>query len=110
MIIYRPHRGGLAESMAEAREFITKEAMFDYIVEMHNEQERGPAFMPKDLVIVKQSAVDDSRTGWHDTMYVCTKRYFGEVYHHPQCVGMCATDYGSLEQSQKICKEFLGRK
>lgn len=106
MIIYRPHRGGLAESMAEAREFESVEAMFGYIAEMHTDPERGPAFMPKDIIIYWQ-VVDDSRVGWHDTKYVCTKRYFGEVYALPQLVGMCATDYGSLEQSQRMCKEFL---
>jgi hypothetical protein len=32
MYIYRPHRGGLAESMSEAKEFNTKEEMFAHIV------------------------------------------------------------------------------
>lgn len=105
MIIYRPHRGGLRESMEGAREFITKEAMFDYIAEMH-----GHAFAPKDLIIVRESAVDDLRTGWRNTMYICTKRYLWKSYDCPQCVGMCATDYGSLERSQRMCKEFLDGK
>lgn len=92
MIIFRPHRGGFAESMEEAKEFTTKEAMFDYIVELHTDPDCGPAFMPKDLVIDFRT-VDDQRNGWHDTRYVCTKRYFGESYKHPQCVGMCSENY-----------------
>ena len=92
MIIYRPHRGGFAESMAEAKEFPTREAMFDHIVEMHTDPDRGSAFSVDDLSIEDRKA-DDPRNGWHDTRYVCTKRYFGETYNHPQCVGMCAENY-----------------
>lgn len=35
MIIYRPHRGGLAEAMAEAKEFETEEEMKRHIYECH---------------------------------------------------------------------------
>lgn len=34
MIIYRPHRGGLAEAMAEAKEFETEEEMKWHIYEI----------------------------------------------------------------------------
>lgn len=33
MIIYRPHKGGLAEAMAEAKEFETEEEMKQHIFE-----------------------------------------------------------------------------
>lgn len=93
MIIYRPHRGGFAEAMAEAREFQSREEMLHAIVEQHTDPDRGPAFALEDLSIDDRT-VDDPRNGWHDTRYVCTKRYFGEVYKHPQCIGMCAENYG----------------
>lgn len=32
MVIYRPHRGGFAEAMAEAQEFSSGEEMLAYIV------------------------------------------------------------------------------
>lgn len=92
MVIYRPHRGGLEESMPEAREFYTAEEMLDWIVAEHTDLERGPAFSLDDLVIGTESR-DDFRIGWHDTRYVCTKRYHGEVYDPPAPIGFCAENY-----------------
>lgn len=92
MIIYRPHRGGLAEAMALAKEFESIEEMKEHIVQEHTDEEIGPAFGTEDIVLGKES-VNDPRNGWRDTRYVCVKRYFNEVYPIPQCIGMCATDY-----------------
>lgn len=69
MVIYRPHRGLLKESMSEVREFSTAEEMLDWIVAEHTDPERGPAFSLDDLVIGTESR-DDSHIGWHDTRYV----------------------------------------
>lgn len=102
MIIYRPHRGGLAEAMAEAKEFQTEEEMKQHIYEHHKSYflELGYPDAPfeiDDIVIDKEDAHEDSRIGWHNTMYVCVKRYgsedYMEKYGCPQCIGMCATDY-----------------
>lgn len=94
MIIYRPHRGSLAEAMKEAAEFENQAAMFAYIVE-HETQEspfdKAP-FSVDDLVI-SGTPIHDSRNGWEDTRYVCTRRYYNEVYHIPQAIGFCATKY-----------------
>lgn len=111
MIIYRPHRGGLAEAMAEAREFESIEAMKEYIVEHDGSiPEWGHPFEVDDIVI-GENLGPDNRIGWNDVHHICTKRYYSEdfmaKYGNPQCIGMCATDYGSLEQSQRMCKEFL---
>ena len=105
MIIYRPNRGGLRESMAEAREFESVKAMKEYIVQQHTEPGRGPAFYENDIVI-DDHPMNDIRTGWHDTKYVCARAYF-EWLSYPICIGHCATEYGSLEQSQRMCKVFL---
>lgn len=102
MIIYRPHRGGLAESMQEAKEFETEEEMKQYIYEEHKRYfiEIGFNSAPfdiKDIVISEDMENNDSRTGWHDAMLVCVKRYGNEDYMKkygaPQCIGMCARDY-----------------
>lgn len=102
MIIYRPHRGGLAEAMAEAREFRIEEEMKQHIYEYHKAYfldlgYPNAPFEVGDIVIGKENPHEDNRTGWHDTMYVCVKRYgnedYIEKYGCPQCIGMCATDY-----------------
>lgn len=93
MVIYRPHRGGLKEAMAEAREFPSVEDMLAYIVEEHTDAVWGPAFDLDDLVLGRE-ARDDSRTGWHDTRYVYIKRYYrGEVYDPPAPIGFFSEDY-----------------
>lgn len=113
MVIYRPHRGGLAESMAEAREFEDFEAMKRYIVEESAYYWGKPAFAISDIVIDGEQ-ISDNRIGWKDERNVCVKRYFGEDYMEkygcPQCIGMCATDYPGIWQSQEMCRKFLERR
>lgn len=96
MIIYRPYRGSLEKSLAEAKEFETETEMKEYIVE------RFLGFVsPEDIVIEDESVADDERCGWHDTKYVCIKRNgeenYIEKYGCAQCIGFCATDYERKE-------------
>ena len=92
MIIFRPHRGTLAEAMKEVKEFDNVEAMKNHIVESWNH-----LFTADDVVINDESEVNDERIGWEDTKYVCVKRIGTEdyvaKYGKPQCIGMCATKY-----------------
>ena len=105
MVIYRPHRGGLAESLAEAKEFETFEDMKQYIYQTEWDTFRDlglPApFEIEDIFINEDDTINDPRCGWHDTMHVCVKRFGDEDYMKeygtPQCIGMCATDYKSGE-------------
>lgn len=92
MIIYRPHRGGLKEAMKETVEFRTCEEMKAYIVEQHTDPEFGPAFDVKDIVLGEET-MDDYRNGWHDTRYVCIRRYYNNGYFPPAPIGFFATDY-----------------
>lgn len=92
MVIYRPHRGGFAEAMSESREFSTMEELLAYVVEEHTDEELGPAFSLEDLVIRSETA-HDRRNGWKDTRYVCTRRYYSEVYDPPAPIGFCAENY-----------------
>lgn len=83
---FRPHKSGLAESLAETKEFRTLWGMKRYIVKYHDN-----AFKVSDIVIEKD-VHHDLRCGWN-TQYVCVKRYFNDdymaMYDCPQCIGMC---------------------
>jgi len=99
MIIFRPHRRMLDEAMAEAKEFDTVEEMKEHIVKLWHEGWGGSEelFTVDDIVISEESAVNDDRIGWEDSMYVCVKRMAETDYMKkhgiPQCIGMCATKY-----------------
>ena len=82
MIIFRPHRSSLDETMKEAKEFDDVEKMKEYIVELWNRKWHGSQklFTTDDIVINKESAVNDDRIGWEDSMYVCVKRMGSEDY------------------------------
>lgn len=99
MIIYRPHRGGLAEAMSEAKEFDNVDSMKQYIVEQWTESLGGRKPFDVDDIVLDDETIDDDRIGWHDTRYVCIKRFgnedYMEKYGSPQCIGFCATDYES---------------
>lgn len=75
MIIFRPHRGSLADAMAEAKEFENVEKMKNYIVKMWNDGWQGPndLFSADDIVINDDSLVNDERIGWEDSKHVCVK-------------------------------------
>lgn len=110
MVIYRPHCGGLAEAMAEAREFESFEDMKRYIYEQAEDFNGIKPFEIEDIVVA-DDLHEDWRVGWNDSRHVGIKRYFNEDYMKkygvPQCVGQCATDYPGLEGSIKKMWEFL---
>ncbi len=98
MIIYRPHRGSLEKSMKEAKEFKSFEELKKYLLEHYKRLVPGIVpFETGDIVIDDEDMCDDDRCGWHDTRYVCVKRFFEddymEMYGCPQCIGFCATNY-----------------
>jgi len=100
MFIFRPHRMGMdiGEAMEKAKEFNTVDEMKEYIVKLWQGGSGSPTlFTVDDIVIDEKSAVNDSRIGWEDSMYVCVKRMGDEdyikKYGTPQCIGMCATKY-----------------
>lgn len=88
MIKYRPHRGGLDESMAEMKTFINIANLLRHI-----EKETEGAVSTGDIII-SESYGKDERIYWNSWRYVLTKRYGEEKYNIPQCIGMC--DLGEL--------------
>ena len=84
-VIYRPQRGSLEESMAQAREFAG-----EWQLRMYLAQDWG--VNPADVVI-EHTPVRDERTGWGDTRRVCLRRLGNECFDVPQCIGFMAMDY-----------------
>ena len=102
MIIFRPQRGWLSNSMSEAKEFDSVEEMKKYIVKIWRKARVGSKelFTADDIVIDENSAMNDDRIGWEDSMSVGVKRMGNEdymkMYGTPQCIGRCATKYKAL--------------
>lgn len=88
-VLYRPHRGSLADAMAEMRTFTTIADMVKYICEQHNDVRGFTMVTPEDISI-GEILGDDDRVGWKDVRYVLTLRYGKEKYDYPQCIGMCS--------------------
>ena len=87
MIVYRPVRGSLKESMKEVKEFNNEEEMKKYIVKQWDN-----SFSVEDMVIT-DTQIDDDRIGWGKVKHVCTKRFGNQdniaLYGTVQCIGMC---------------------
>lgn len=96
MVIYRPHKGGLADSMKEAKEFSGFDEMRDFIVDYWD------GHIKYDDIILGDDLFDDKRIGWKNVRYVLTKGYYEfdgnyknyiEKYKIGQCIGMCSENY-----------------
>lgn len=83
MIKYRPHRGGLTESMNACRTYESIAEMLKAIA-----HENYGSFNTSDISI-SESMGEDSRIGWKSWRYVCTRRYGERFYAIPQCIGIC---------------------
>ena len=93
MIIYRPHRGSLADAMSEAKEFNDEQEMKEHIVKQWDN------YFIVDDIVIDTKIVNDDRVGWKNSRSVCIKRLKKEdyiaLYGSPQCIGTCATEYKS---------------
>lgn len=92
MVIFRPHRGGLDESLRDAVMFDNTDTMKRHIVRQWNDVLGFELFGIDDIVLNEDKpGVNDERCRWIDTRYVCVRRMGDEVYDCPQCIGMWAT-------------------
>lgn len=101
MIIFRNHRGLLADSMNTAREFESFTDLQKYICECWKPFLN---LLPED-VIADDEIIPDERIGWEDQRFVCIRGYdevsdksgfkscHMEKIKSPFCVGMFATKY-----------------
>lgn len=92
MIIFRPQRGKLADSMNEAIRFKDEDEMKRYIVELYRRPNGMKTFNVEDIVL-DDKVFNDQRIGWEDSRYVCIKKFGRDIYDIPQCIGMCATKF-----------------
>ena len=88
MIKYRPHKGGLDESMHELQNFTDISDML-WFIERYTQGAVGV-----DDIVISESYGNDDRIGWKSWRYVCTVMYGNKKYDTPQCIGMC--DLGEL--------------
>ena len=89
MIIYRPHRGSLEESMRFVKTFDDEKAMKKYIVDDWGE--RWGAVFGEDNIVILEKTLNDDRIGWKNVRMVCTTRIRPQKYKTPLCIGFCAT-------------------
>lgn len=92
MIKYRPHRGSLADAMAEMKTFNTLDEMKQHIVSEWDYMDWGTNCFDPDDIVIHELHLDDDRIGWKNVCYVCVKRLWNEHYDTPQCIGMCTFD------------------
>lgn len=97
-ILYRDHRGTLAEGMATIREYRTVDEMKAGIAETYNSLRReagfsGDAFSAEDISVGDDLGADD-RIGWTNTHYVCVRRLGDDDFMTricaPQVIGFCS--------------------
>ena len=86
MIKYRPHRGLLADAMAEMKTFNTIDEMFTYVAKELSE------YLCKEDLSISENLGKDFRTDWKETRHICTRRFGSEEYETPQCIGMCSIE------------------
>lgn len=92
-ILYRDHRGRIAEAMETIREFRSVDEMKAEIAADYNKIHcdvgfSGDAFSVVDISIGDNLGADD-RIGWTNTHYVCVRRLGDEVFDVPQVIGFC---------------------
>lgn len=90
MLIYRPHRGSLAEAMAEAKTFNSFDEIKEYVANKWNSV-WGYQILNPDNIVLDEEFHNDDRIGWKDVRYLCTKKLgdedYMEEYGNPQCIG-----------------------
>ncbi len=90
MLIYRPHRGSLADAMAEAKTFNSFDEIKEYVANEWNSIWGWNILNPNDIVLGDDIG-DDNRVGWRNCHYLCTKKLDNEDYMKeygcPKCIG-----------------------
>lgn len=111
MIMHRPHRVGLIESMQEAREFKSLKECLDTLVLEFNER-NSEIFTITTNDICIQQYYSDERVCWHDMFIICIlpysivkdkdgyERFFNGKYEHTlQLLGFFTTDYEAVTKN-----------
>lgn len=110
-IVFRPQRSDLDKAMAEAAAFDTEEELLAHVKKL------WLATYPDAKFKVKLRTLNEERTGWESTRYVCmTDNGIDAPYRHPKVVGMCDTDTfkamskeEALNQAKKLFSEWSAK-
>lgn len=90
MLIYRPHRGSLAEAMAEAKTFNSFDEIKEYVANKWSSV-WGYSILNQNDIVLDEEFHNDDRIGWKNVRYLCTKKLGDEdyikEYGRPQCIG-----------------------
>ena len=99
-IVFRPQRSDLDKAMAEAAAFDTEEELHAHVKKL------WLATYPDAKFKVKLRTLNDERTGWENTRYVCmTDNGIDAPYRHPKVVGMCDTDtFKAMSKEDALAK------
>lgn len=98
-ILYRPHRGGLADAMTYLQEFNSIDEMLDYV---YKNESFGNEKSIKDITYEEYGNPSyDQRIGWKNTYIVCSKGRGG--------CGWFTTNL-SKEESLKAYEAFLNKR
>ena len=96
-VLFRPHRGGLADAMSEIKEFKSEKELREYVAA--REKEYGYDTKPEDIKITLYGELSDDRIGWPQSYLVEGHGIVGFL------------TYGvALEDSLKAYEEFLNRR
>ncbi len=111
MVIYRPRRDGLIDSVIAAREFESLDAMKRYLYNDAPVHNGVKAFEMEDIV-VSDSPRDDPWTEWQDTRTVGLKRFFNadyvKMWGNPLIIGHCATRHPGFAGTVKhVCLKYI---
>lgn len=90
MILYRPNRYSLSDSMEEARAFATEEDMKAYI-SAYCASLWGYPPLSEEEITISGGPCENLRSGWMDERIVCVGRMGGRKYEPPAAIGYCAT-------------------
>ena len=90
MLIYRRHRGSLAEAMVEAKTFNSFDEIKEYVANKWNSV-WGYNILKQNDIVLDEEFHNDERIGWKDVHYLCAKKIGDEdyikEYGRPQCIG-----------------------
>jgi hypothetical protein len=86
-IVYRPQRSEIRDGMAKLNAFDTIDELLAHVKQEWKSQYPDAKFK------IKLKSLNDERTGWEYTRYVCmTDNGIDAPYRHPKVVGMCDSD------------------
>lgn len=119
-ILYRPHRGGLHESMKECKVFENINDMLEYIVAQNALkiplEDKPGAYnwiypFKKDDLFLGDKKFYDAKTDWVDCRFVKTYKYFNEFNPEGIIIGHCSEyDHNLKADLMVLIKKYFRKR